>query len=609
MTRAEGNSQQVETMAAEERDTQSETSEATTLLSSQEPDSNQEYSTDLSRKAGLGGGPGGSVHERLLSYFVHHRRRMRGVGSKGSILVLVWTFVVYGSTTSALKAFISRVIASDPEGVDSVWLYLFPQLVLYTTWMLLFPLFGWLADVYFGRYRVLNAALHLMWVGIVVLAIALILESLYSQISYFVLLPAIVLVTIGWSAFLVNSILLGSDQIIVEASAEDMSSYIIWYIFTWLSSRWAYALLTDALIIGCTGISEINGLIVQTVISALLLSLVLCSNYLLKDWLVQSMDSPSGNPWKLTWNIMKFAATHKRPAAHSALAYSEDERVRRIELGKERYGGPFTMEQVDDVRTLLRVLLIISGFCGLGVFIGGVSQVPGEVLVNHLRINLKECRLQLERTMYSYSFLIAVGVPLYEVLVYPVVKRWIPSMLKRVGIAAVLAVLLNISLLAVNVAGNLYLSGDESEICFLNTNTTLIMDISSLWAELPFNFIYAAMTMVALTAALEFIYAQTPYCMQGLAISLLFGLTGSSAVFGLVVFTIWYFPWTSQHSDPNCGVWFFLFTSTLGAIVFVFYCILAHWYKRREREDRQVPTENRYYISRNCGNISNSSTM
>ncbi len=40
--------------------------------------------------------------------------------------------------------------------------------------------------------------------------------------------------------------------------------------------------------------------------------------------------------------------------------YWEDSFPSRIDLGKMKYGGPFTTEQVEDVKTLFQVLFI---FC------------------------------------------------------------------------------------------------------------------------------------------------------------------------------------------------------------------------------------------------------
>ena len=61
--------------------------------------------------------------------------------------------------------------------------------------------------------------------------------------------------------------------------------------------------------------------------------------------------------------MIKFAKAHTNPIRRSAFTYCEDELPSRLDLGKEKYGGPFTAEQVEDVKAflvILRVLLILG---------------------------------------------------------------------------------------------------------------------------------------------------------------------------------------------------------------------------------------------------------
>ncbi len=59
-------------------------------------------------------------------------------------------------------------------------------------------------------------------------------------------------------------------------------------------------------------------------------------------------------------NVLKFAVKNEKPIRRSAFTYCEDEQPSRIDLGKSKYGGPFTNEEVEDVKTFLRMLLVIS---------------------------------------------------------------------------------------------------------------------------------------------------------------------------------------------------------------------------------------------------------
>ena len=67
------------------------------------------------------------------------------------------------------------------------------------------------------------------------------------------------------------------------------------------------------------------------------------------------------NSLKTIYQVLKFAAKHKAPLGRSALTYWEEDIPLRIDLGKSRYGGPFTTEQVEDVKTLFHLTLTPIG--------------------------------------------------------------------------------------------------------------------------------------------------------------------------------------------------------------------------------------------------------
>ena len=62
------------------------------------------------------------------------------------------------------------------------------------------------------------------------------------------------------------------------------------------------------------------------------------------------------NPYKLVYRVVKFAWNNKIPVSRSAFTYCENEWPSRLDLGKKKYGGPFTVEEVEDVKTFLGIL-------------------------------------------------------------------------------------------------------------------------------------------------------------------------------------------------------------------------------------------------------------
>ena len=57
--------------------------------------------------------------------------------------------------------------------------------------------------------------------------------------------------------------------------------------------------------------------------------------------------------------VINFARKSKHPLRPSAFTYSDNYIPSRLDFAKERYGGPFTTEQVENVKTLVRILFVL----------------------------------------------------------------------------------------------------------------------------------------------------------------------------------------------------------------------------------------------------------
>ena len=65
------------------------------------------------------------------------------------------------------------------------------------------------------------------------------------------------------------------------------------------------------------------------------------------------------NPYKAVFKILKFASKHKHPLQRSAFTYNDNYILSRLDFAKERYRGPFSTEQVENVKTFFRMLLVL----------------------------------------------------------------------------------------------------------------------------------------------------------------------------------------------------------------------------------------------------------
>ena len=110
--------------------------------------------------------------------------QMRKVKNKGTILVLVWSFLV----SSLLNYLINTVLLSYHDLVINSVL---------TIIAVMLPVAGWLADVQFGRYKVIRCTIWTMWISSMLLAMSNIVFSLVDlNDSKILRIPTILLMVV-----------------------------------------------------------------------------------------------------------------------------------------------------------------------------------------------------------------------------------------------------------------------------------------------------------------------------------------------------------------------------------------------------------------------------
>ena len=166
-----------------------------------------------------------SIHKGKTK--ITHCGKIRRIRSWAVILVLFWTFAVFSASHTVFNH-----IALDFQFLKSLHAHNIPAVCFIA---FCGPLAGWLADIKLGRYRVLYASLWLMWIGIAGLIVVITYDS--NTISKRVLKPLCgVPICCGYASFVVNSIQFAIDQI-PEASSEEVSAFIHWYVWVTFLGR------------------------------------------------------------------------------------------------------------------------------------------------------------------------------------------------------------------------------------------------------------------------------------------------------------------------------------------------------------------------------------
>ena len=288
-----------------------------------------------------------------------NKGRIRCIRSPGAVLVLVVTCMVNISFNGALGDILHR-FCREILGVEEAGLLMCVGIVFVRSLPQLgYPVAGWLADVHFGRFKVILASLWLMLSGYAIILLAFFVKLLYDPeaMTYVVFLgvfpAAFLVINTGLATFQANVIPFGLDQM-PDASTSELSAFVHWY----YGSRNLLAGLIPlmACYVGGREDFELTTVAISLCeVGCVTFALFLC--YFFKKKLI--IEPQSTNPFKLLHGVLKFALKNKSPVSRSAFTYWEEEIPSRIDLGKRKYGGPFSNEEVEDVKTFIRTTLVL----------------------------------------------------------------------------------------------------------------------------------------------------------------------------------------------------------------------------------------------------------
>ena len=537
------------------------------------------------------------------------RKTDKCITSKAALLVLLWTFLVsliYGIShwvvpiaiyfsKSNIKAlleanstqYISKTYHAGPRIVGNVAVGVI---------FCLYPLAGFWADNKIGRYNTIMRSLNtLVMVIIASLIIMIILLPIYfiqhegttqTVVKYigvvlvclfgFVSLMSIV-------GFVANVIQFGVDQL-YDSPGNHQSLFIYWYMWTWYLGFFISELSWNILLIknkyNFIPLALIPVLTLITLILSLYIAYQRKSEFLI--------DSARHNPYKLVFKVTKFAHEHKVPVQRSAFTYCEDEVPSGLDLGKAKYGGPFTTEQVEDVKALYGILKILFS---LGpIFFLETSSY--DVVFNYY-VHLHEeshvavfITILLEYGLLS-PLLIVTVIPTYICLVRPLTSYWFPKTLQRIGLGLLLMIASILYSFILDTV--VHLDHEYNIECMFLNKFSSAFNVSERAYQSPYYLIFpislhSLSTILIYVSLFEFISSQSPHSMKGMLIGLGFAFRG---IFRIVAALLIIPPLYSYVTSlfPSCGMYYYLANIFVGVFGFLLFVFAAKRYKFRKRDE------------------------
>ena len=244
---------------------------------------------------------------------------------------------------------------------------------------LVYPYVGHITDVYLTRYRSLKCSFILLILAFCTafvylgfcFATANVLNFRDHQSPLHIPFCIIYIVYIvGLGLFQANAIQFGLDQLL-EAPTPKLIAFIQWYYWAQNVGSLAlfYAVGSSVLVVGVRDLTNDTSsqlseyamtcaptfvLFTAMTIAVTAVLVKFCAKK--KDFYIQEAGL---NPFKMVYKVLKYSWKHKVPEHRSAFTFWEEDIPRRIDLGKNKYGGPFTNEEVEDTKTFFRILPLL----------------------------------------------------------------------------------------------------------------------------------------------------------------------------------------------------------------------------------------------------------
>ena len=153
------------------------------------------------------------------------------------------------------------------------------------------------------------------------------------------------------------------------------------------------------------------------------------------------IEKAGRNPLRQVWAVLKFSWYNKYPVHRSAYTYCEEKLPSRLDLGKDHYGGPFTTEEVEDVKAFFKLFLLLVSLFGFHVAGDGFSMA--QHMLHYSCPPVEELELIAFNPIFISSLVVFVAIPFLQFL--PRAHKCSMSMLKRVGIGMFILLLQEIS--------------------------------------------------------------------------------------------------------------------------------------------------------------------
>ena len=442
------------------------------------------------------------------------------------------------------------------------------------------PLAGWIADTKIGRGMAIYIGLWFGWIGTLLQS----LSSCFQYSSYGIMASvgryglsslALVCLIISVDLLFATVLVYGMDQL-MGAPTIKVRAFIYWYVWILTVSR------STVFCIDFLPITNYHtGMLIFSTVAFTLFTLSLCLHFIFHN---RFDNMAIRNPYKMVYNVVKYSIHNKYPRNRSALTYWENEVPKRIDFAKHQYGGPYSHEDVENVKTFFRILavMVALSLCLMSFdpfFIG---------IINLIKQFKDSDNTYTEVTIWLISNgTVLISVPVVQFIILPLFPKlefFLINPLKGIGLAMVFSIMSIFSVFVIDLIGRL--THDQSHIdCFLIWSSRDPTINISYWFLLIPSILTGAAYALSLLCIFEFLCSQVPFGMHGMFIGLFWFLNFLFNTIGSTVILIFRYRPINGPSVLSCTTWLTLLFGLITIIGLIVYIKIARWYTFRVRDE------------------------
>jgi peptide/histidine transporter 3/4 len=508
--------------------------------------------------------------------------------SKKAILVLVWSLGIH-------LLYILFIV--NPAELE--YSYIISGLI-YGILLVFYPLSGWIADVYITRFRAMFIGL---WAVVVGSFIATIMRFIWSPIE----LVGLSIVAIGQALFEVNAIQFGLDQL-QTYSTNHHQAYIYWFYWTMNFGHFFYGIPYCGFRTIYSALTSTQ--IVNTVISGVEILFLSVISFIVCGWRKKFNHHSVGfHPFTRIIKIVCYSCKKKMTKKTSGLQYdsTNGEMPFCLDRAKERFGGPFQTEQVEDTKVFFYILFLLLPL-SVVYYINESYTLRRQFQNETFAINpipYNKCLLT-EIPNWPRSLLAVLGLPVF-ILVFQRLFNRInhdSKLLVTMGVGVGVGLLGIISLFGIQMYVRI------QRVLYSNdTYQQITNNITECYSDdiLNFNWLFITEVLNGLSfvlvfaTALEFICAQAPYRVKGFLIGIWFSFQGLDRILISI----------QQFFQYDCKFTYFIVKGffTVGMVILYIYAAKQYTYRCRQDRNLRVILDEYFAIERPYREIEREHTM